>query len=104
MNKYIDADKLIAEIRRRIKLNQMMLEKNSRPSDYGRVEEGRYILRFIERIQQEQQERPTKGYDEAYLNECIVKARKTWKGVDVDKHMDEVRGREQEHSDTKLAN
>lgn len=54
--KYIDADELIAEIEGRIKLNQMMLEKDSRPSDYGRIEEGRYILRFVERIQQEQQE------------------------------------------------
>ena len=51
--KYIPADKLIAEIEGRIKLNQMMLEKDSRPSDYGRIEEGRYILRFVERIQQE---------------------------------------------------
>jgi len=56
MSKYIDAEKLIAEIEGRIKLNQMMLEKDSRPSDYGRIEEGRYILRFVERIQQEQPE------------------------------------------------
>lgn len=58
MDKYIDAEKLKAEIKRRIKINQMMLEKDSRPSDYGRVEEGRYILRFIERNLQEQQEQP----------------------------------------------
>ena len=37
-----------------------------------------------------------KGYDEAYLNECIAKASKTWEGVDADKYMDEVRGREPE--------
>lgn len=36
----------------------------------------------------------TLQFDEAYLNECIAKARKMWKGVDVDKYMDEVRGRE----------
>lgn len=35
-------------------------------------------------------------YDEAYLNEKIAKATKSWEGVDVDKFMDEVRGREPE--------
>lgn len=39
-------------------------------------------------------EQPTRGYDEAYLNEKIAKASKSWEGVDVDKFMDEVRGRE----------
>ena len=34
------------------------------------------------------------GYDESYLNEKIAKASKSWKGVDVDKFMDEIRGRE----------
>ena len=33
------------------------------------------------------------GYDEALLNEKIAKASKSWEGVDVDKYMDEVRGR-----------
>ena len=36
------------------------------------------------------------GYDEAYLQEKIAKASKTWEGVDADKYLDEVRGREQE--------
>jgi len=36
----------------------------------------------------------TGKYDEAYLNEKIKKASEHWKGVDVDKYMDEVRGRE----------
>lgn len=49
-----------------------------------------------------QQEQPTKGYDEAYLDECIAKARKTWEGVDADKYLDEVRGREQEQSEVDL--
>ena len=57
------------------------------------------LLGFITSLQQEQ---PTRGYDEAYLNECIAKARKTWKGVDVDKYMGEMRGREQEQLDVKL--
>ena len=34
------------------------------------------------------------GYDEAYLNEKIAKASKSWEGVDVDKFLDEIRGRE----------
>lgn len=41
------------------------------------------------------QEQPA-TYDEAYLNEKIAKATKSWEGVDVDKFMDEVRGREPE--------
>ena len=35
-----------------------------------------------------------KGFDQEYLQSCIDKASKSWKGVDVDKFMDEVRGRE----------
>ena len=54
--KYIDSEKLIAEIKYRIKLNKEMLEIDGRPSDWGRIQEGLYILRFIERIQQEQPE------------------------------------------------
>ena len=54
------------------------------------------LLSFIDSLP----EGPTpKGYDEAYLNECIAKASKTWEGVDVDKYMDKVRGRSPEESD-----
>lgn len=35
-----------------------------------------------------------KGYDEKYLQSCIDKAKKSWEGVDTDKFMNEVRGRE----------
>ena len=56
--KYIDADKLIAEIKHRIRLNKEMLEIDSRLSDWGRIQEGSYILRFIEYIQQEQPDLP----------------------------------------------
>ena len=48
-----------------------------------------------------QQEQSPKGYDEAYLNECIAKASKTWKGVDADKYLDEMRGREQDQLEIK---
>ena len=54
------------------------------------------ILKKIDSLQQEQ---PTKGYDEAYLNEKIAKASKTWEGVDVDKYMAEMRGYEQPSED-----
>jgi len=43
---------------------------------------------------QMKQGQPPMGYDEAYINECIAKASKTWKGVDVDKFIDKMRGRE----------
>lgn len=36
----------------------------------------------------------TQGFDEAYLNECIAKASKTWEGVDVEDYMNKVRGRD----------
>ena len=49
------------------------------------------LLSFIDSLPEEP---APKGYDEAYLNECIAKASNTWEGVDVDKYMDEVRGRE----------
>ena len=51
------------------------------------------LLSFLDTLPDES-EQPTRGYDEAYLNEKIAKASKSWEGVDVDKFMDEVRGRE----------
>ena len=51
------------------------------------------LLSFLDTLPDES-EQPTRGYDEAYLNEKIAKASKSWKGVDVDKFMDEIRGRE----------
>ena len=97
--RYIDADKLIAEIEQRIaRLNKELkpaAEEDFVSSWASTAKNKRValqsILSFITSLQQEQ---PTRGYDEAYLNECIAKARKTWKGVDVDKYMDEMRERE----------
>ena len=43
---------------------------------------------------QERTEPYNPRYDEAYINEKIKKATKSWEGVDVDKFMDEMRGRE----------
>lgn len=57
------------------------------------VEFGNELLSFLDTLPDES-EQPTMGYDEAYLNEKIAKASKSWEGVDVDKFMDEVRGRE----------
>ena len=53
--------------------------------------------------EEEDEEPVPKGYDEAYLNEKIAKASKTWEGVDVDKYIDEVRGREPDKSLEKAA-
>lgn len=61
------------------------------PMSIGRYYEDRDLLSFLDTLEPEQ---PTRGYDEAYLNEKIAKASKSWKGVDVDKFMDEIRGRE----------
>ena len=51
------------------------------------------ILAWLDTLPDES-EQPTRGYDEAYLDEKIAKASKSLEGVDVDKFMDEVRGRE----------
>lgn len=107
MNKYIPAEKLIAEIERLLaranrRTDKEHLSHNSEMEKFGEDYWNGYgdlaysLLGFITSLKQEQ---PTRGYDEAYLNECIAKARKTWKCVDVDKYMDEMRGREQEQPD-----
>lgn len=94
MSKYIDTDKLKAE------LTKMQFELNAayrKPQSDSIVRaislEYDDVISLVTSLQQEQ---PPKGYDEAYLNECIAKASKTWEGVDADKYLDEVRGREEE--------
>ena len=102
MNTYIPADKLLAEIERYKQGAAIARFDNAGDNaDYfqGKVDLCDDLTHIITSLRQEQQ---TKGYDEAYLNECIAKARKTWKGVDVDKYMDEMRGREQEQPEVDL--
>lgn len=97
MAHYIDADKLKAEIDRRYE-EYMAKFKTQGDSYHLGICDG---LDMAERVLDtlEEQDRPepyNPTYDEAYLNEKIKKASKTWKGVDVDKYMNEVRGREPE--------
>lgn len=82
-----DKEIIRAEIERRIE----MYRDTEHRIDPNRVDEDECLLAFIDSLPEEPAQ---KGYDEAYLNECIAKASKTWEGVDVDKYMDEVRGRE----------
>ena len=56
--KYIDATKLIAEIERRIKENEVL------PHRYIRLDEDKQLLSFITSLQQEQPSLPS-GLDEA---------------------------------------
>jgi len=86
-------EKIRAEIERRIALYSSLSEYTVDPN---RIDEDEQLLSFIDTLSEE--EPSTKGYDEAYLNEKIAKASKTWEGVDVDKYMDEVRGREPDKS------
>lgn len=119
MNKYIPAEKLIAEIETWIDIAEKRINNNA-PIEHpetideeklkylqktreskitwldGQEEALKKVLSIITSLQQEQ---PTKGYDEKYLNEKITKAKKSWDGVDVDKYMDDVRGREQPEID-----
>lgn len=78
------------EIERRKKEN---MYEDELPMTIGRYHEDEELLSFLDTLPDEP-EQPTIGYDEAYLNEKIAKASKSWEGVDVDKFMDEIRGRE----------
>lgn len=62
----------------------------------SKIEAMNELLLFLDTLEEEPAQN---GYDEAYLNEKIAKASKTWEGVDVDKYMDEVRGREPDNED-----
>jgi len=99
--KYIDADKLIAEIERRYDnmLNRAKLDSENANYWNGKADAYRAIYDHIDSLQHEQ---PTKGYDEKYLNEKIAKAKKSWDGVDVDKYMDEIRGGKHEQPEVDL--
>lgn len=93
--KYIDADKLIHDLEERIfAYSEGYAEGDDRRKDA--IETLLKDVKYQCSLQQEQPEQPTRGYDESYLNDCIAKAKKSWEGVDVDKFMDEVRGREPE--------
>lgn len=97
--KYIDAEKLKAEIKRQKHELELSIQSQG---DYGQschIVAYDNILSLIDSLPEEP---APKGYDESYLNECIAKASKTWKGVDVDKYMDEVRGNRPKLSDNSL--
>ena len=98
-------EKIRQEIERRYNYEKEMYcdtKPDGRPNDgwaeslaiMGVLED---LLSFVDTLSEES-EQPTMGYDEDYLNEKIAKASKSWKGVDVDKFMDEVRGREPDKS------
>ena len=80
-------------IRREIERRLKWLNTATNDFAEGRRGELRNLYNFIDTLPDEP-EQPTMGYDEAYLNEKIAKASKSWEGVDVDNFMDEIRGRE----------
>lgn len=92
--KYIDADRLKAEIEKIYKseIQPWLSGVSATSAIYD------YVLPLINSLQQEQPDFPPINPDDAMkkLDEkiALVKERGTWKGVDVDKFMDEVRGRE----------
>lgn len=96
MAKYIEAEKLKAEIER---LRKLVVEDNYYLDNYEQTLGYGLALDDMGQFFDTLSEEPaSKGYDEAYLNEKIAKASKTWEGVDVDKYMDEIRGREPDKS------
>ena len=93
--KYIDAEKIRAEIDRRY--NEYSAKKKTDDFIYysGMADALDLFEQFLDTLSDENNPEPySPVYDEDYLNEKIAKASKTWEGVDVDKYMDEVRGRE----------
>lgn len=99
MNEQIEA------IRNEIKRLEEIHERNlKKPMERGRIGYAHGVVaccdRILSFIDSLPEEPAPKGYDEAYLNEYIAKASKTWKGVDVEKYMDEVRGKRPKSSDT----
>lgn len=96
--KYIDADRLCAEIEKIYKseIQPWLSGVSATSAIYD------YVLPLINSLQQEQPDFPPINPDDAMkkLDEkiALVKQRGTWAGVDVDKYMDEVRGREPEKS------
>ena len=97
--KYIDAEKIRAEIDRRY--NEYSAKKKTDDFIYysGMADALDLFEQFLDALSDENNPEPySPVYDEDYLNEKITKASKTWEGVDVDKYMDEVRGRESDKS------
>ena len=91
-------DKIRAEIERRKNkwsAASRLVKKGKDTAMYAAGKSSAYteFLSFLDTLPDES-EQPIRGYDEAYLNEKIAKASKSWEGVDVDKFMDEIRGRE----------
>lgn len=96
MSKYIDADQIRAEIERQKEINEKLLDGQLRA---GCLYAFNQVLSFIDTLpEQPVEETPepyTGVYGEAYLQEKIAKATKSWEGVDVDKMLAECRGYEQ---------
>lgn len=83
------------EIERRINILRRTMQSQGDCGQSVEIVAYEHIRDFIDSLPDENTPEPYNPvYDEAYLNEKIAKASKTWEGVDVDKYMDEVRDRE----------
>ena len=97
MEKYIDAEKLKAEIERHIK-HYEKLERNDFQN--GELYICQELLFLIDSLSDENNpELYNPVYDEDYLNEKIAKATKSWEGVDVDAMLVDCRGYEEKPSE-----
>ena len=93
-------ERIRAEIERRIKNIEscpfIQAEVGAYYRQEGKLMVYRDILSFLDTIEEEQRPEPYNPvYDEAYLNEKIAKATKSWEGVDVDAMLDECRWKEE---------
>ena len=85
--KYIDAEKLKSEIE-----NIALFPTKSADYNDGREDMKMMILDLIDSLSKET---PAPEQAMQSLDEKIKSAKKSWEGVDADKFMDEVRGREE---------
>ena len=83
--------KIKAEIERRREANKRQYHSSAGGMSWQRMcgEEDCLVelLSFLSTLEEQ-----PKGYDEAYIQSKIAKASETWKGVDVDEYLSQVRG------------
>lgn len=91
--------KIKAEIERRIKIQDDWAGRKVLPGRglaFAVKEELKQLLSFLSTLESEKPMNPGDAMKELDEKIALVKQRGTWDGVDVDKYMDEVRGREPE--------
>lgn len=97
MSKFIDAEKLKAEIDKLYGEYKDKFHQSGDQYHLGLIDGLDMAERVLDTIESEKPMNPDDAMKELDEKIALVKQKKTWDGVDVDKYMDEVRGREPEN-------